>query len=454
MIRALIFLIKAAALVAAAVWVAGQPGAVRIEWMDYVFTLQLGFFLLLSVGILLIAIFFYRVIQTFVDFPRSIKKRLSIIRREKGHRALTRGLSAVAAGDTKLSRYYAHRVQKFLPDDKGLALLLRAQSAKLDGHNNDAQQFFTALAQNPDTAFLGLRGLLQSALDANDTATATDIGRRALKMHPRQHWILKLVYELEIRARDWENAKKTLGKAESAGAIPTQKAASDRIAILLAQADTCLTDGFRTKAQAYMQQAVRYHPYFAPGVLRLARFYKQEGRRRKAVSLIERAWRKNPHPDLAQFWIELIPPHKSGKPMAGFSWYERLVTLNPTSAQSHLALAVAAAKEGLWGEAKDHFEKAESIEPSAEIYAAWVQMEKQFKGSALFLERLQQKSVQYPIPKHWICRETGVIFNEWQPIAEPHGAFNTIEWMAPTHHAAIAQNSARFITDGIIEAPR
>lgn len=434
MLRALIFLVKVGALVAAAVWIADRPGVVRIEWAAYTLTLQAGFFLLVAVAALLLAIFVYRVIQTFAEFPASLRRYMQLRRQEAGYKALAAGLAAVAAGDKKAALHQSNLTAKLLDKDKGLSLLLHAQAERLQGREDKAREIFLALTADKDAGFLGVRGLLQAALDRGEHQKALELGRQALKMHPRQPWILKLVYDLEIRLRDWASAKDTLARAEKAGALPAARALKDRLAVLIAQAQGDLAAGFPDKARGLLEQACRLGPDFVPAVLALARLHEAGGRWRKAVAVIEKAWRVRAHPDLEKFWEDLFAAQKnqtSRAPMARLAWFERLVALNPQSAESHLAAGAAAAGEGLWGEAREHFRKAEVLEPSARLYRLWIALERRTGANPRTIEVLHEKEERHGPERRWVCRDTGRVYEEWQPVALPHGSFNTMEWVFP-----------------------
>src|SRR5262245_32096214 len=124
MFRAFSFLVKLGLLVAAAVWIAGQQGTVKIDWGRYTVVFpHVGFFVLTVLVAILLAIFAYRTIQTFAHFPRSWRRYQEIRNKQKGLRALTLGLTAVAAGDKKTAKYQSHKASKLLPEDEGLPLL-------------------------------------------------------------------------------------------------------------------------------------------------------------------------------------------------------------------------------------------------------------------------------------------------------------------------------------------
>src|SRR5690606_10704777 len=90
----------------------------------------------------------------------------------RGLRALSLGYSAIAAGDAKIAAYQAHRARTLLPADRGMAVLLEAQAARLRGDRTGALEHYETLLTDKDTAFLGLRGLIAAAAEDGDTATA------------------------------------------------------------------------------------------------------------------------------------------------------------------------------------------------------------------------------------------------------------------------------------------
>jgi HemY protein len=457
MLKALWFMIKVGALTAAAIWIAERPGTVRIEWLEYAVTVHVGLALLVAIGIMLLCIFIYNIIRTFVDFPKAYRRYSEIKSREKGQRALTLGLTAVAAGDTKSAVYQAARARRLLHDDLGLPLLLEAQAARLDGREEDARKAFVALLENKDAGFLGVRGLLQAALDMKHYTKALELANQALKLHPKQPWILSTVYDLEIRQRNWEQARVILYRAEKAGAVSPEKAKADRTVLYLAEAEEEAKKSNWSEAIRKAKKAAELNPDFSPASVRLARLYNNSGRRRHAVSVIERAWKAAPHPELAQVWDSLAPAKSAKKPLSRVAWFEKLVELNSSHVESYIAAGRAAMEESLWGEARQHFRRAEELEASARLYKLWADLEERSGGSEDTIAAYLEKANAAKQDRVWVCRETGRIYNEWSPLAQPHGAFNTIDWAYPHGSAedeTVLIESYEGLAEPLLEAPR
>lgn len=433
MVQALWFMIKIGLLVAAAIWVAERPGQVVINWLDYTVTIHFGLFLLLSLATILLALFVYRLIRMLVGMPQTLARYGEKRRREKGYKALTVGMSAVAAGDAKAAALNARKVARYLPDDNGLPLLLRAQAARLNGNEEEALQHFSALSGNKDTVFLGVRGLMQAALDHGRSDNALALARHALKDHPRQPWLVKLGYDLEIENHNWEQALTLLGKARKSGVVPAATLERDEPALLLAQADDHYDKGESKSVLSCLKEAHRKAPDFIPAALRLAEYYVTHGKTRAATKVIEDVWPRADHPEFVALWARLAPTHKkSDKANARrIAWFERLLALKPDSVNGHIALAQACMAQGLWGEAEAHLKQASALGGDRRVYKLLAELGRQTGEDQARITEWLEKAAEAPQEKSWICQQTGRLYDQWSPVAKPHGAFNTIVWGHP-----------------------
>lgn len=445
------FMIKTAALVAAGAWLYVRPGYIDLSFDGYNIHAQAGpAFLVLYMAFLLV-LFMHRVYLILSDIPRAWRRYHERKRYQKGLQALSLGMAAVAAGDSKIATYQAFRARQLLPRDKGMALFLDAQAARLRGDQDAARAHFQELVDHRDTAFLGLRGLMVTAMEGGDLEKALQLSRDALKLHPKQPWVLLLVYQLNIRARQWEEAEKILKQIQRTKAMDYQKAQSDLQALYIQQSDDAHYRGEQQNAIRFAKKAQTIDPCFVPAALQLARLYREEGHRRAAVKVVEACWRVHPHAELVPIWDSLTPEKKNNDISSRLRWYERLVAIKPDSIESQLAVARVAMEDGLWGEARQYLAMAEKLQPNARLYRLW----------AKFAERQQQpeesrhwleKAADARPDKVWVCRETGRIYDHWSAVAEPHGAFNSIVWEDPQVIAGASRLSLPESTL-LVEAP-
>lgn len=431
MFRAIWFLIQVGLVIAAAVWISQRPGFVVVEWMNYRLSAQIGIFLLMIAVVVIAALVISKIVNGIASIPRHLVERHEENARRRGYRAMTRGFVAVAAGDAKHATKYARQTRGLLPDDQGLPILLEAQAARLRGEEGAARRSFEELLKDKDASFFGLRGLLTSSLDAGDYAQALDYALKALDTHPKQGWILKTVYDLQLKNRFWDDAFKTLMKIEKHHAMPIEQVRKDEIALLILQAQKAESAGENSNMMRKLERAHRIDTTFVPSTVYLAGRYIAKGKNRKAATIIEKAWKHNPHPDLLTLWDRLAPANKPSDTMRRLRWYEKLVSIKPDSAEGQMAAARAAMEDGLWGEAKAYLTIAEQIEPSAKLYKLRAQVEEQTSHDPKKIQEWLEKAADAPASKVWTCRDTGAVYEQWSPVAEPQGSFNTIVWGYP-----------------------
>lgn len=430
MLRALWFLARIGFLIGLVVWIAERPGKVTIEWLDLTIRIQVGFFLLLLLGFVILGIVIFSLIKGVLDLPVLWSRYRAYQGRIKGLRALTLGLTAVAAGDGKTAAYQAWRARQFLPETEALPQLLAAQAARLQGDEGKAALIFKDLVQHKEASFLGVRGLLHTAMETGDYEGALELGRKALKTHPKQDWVLRIVYDLEIKLRKWSEADRTLVKVENAGLMTREKARSERVAMVVAQALEVKCANNEHEYRKLLLRAHRIDRQFVPAVVLLGRMYLAQGKRRSAMEIIGEAWRLGPHPDLVPLWEAAMPVPKEQDGIARIRWFERLLSLKPDSVEGLQSLARVLMQEKLWGDARKKLEAAEAIRPNVNLYKLWAQLEDRATGDQAAVRSWLEKAADAPRERVWICTETGRIYEEWMPVSD-QGAFNTITWDFP-----------------------
>lgn len=441
MLRALWFFAQLAVVACAVIVIATQKGSVDLVWNNYSFSLTLGLFLLFLVFFVLAVVIFFRVIGSVINLPANFARRRHEKNRQKGFQALTRGFVAIAAGDTKKANAFAKDARHLLPDETGLPLLLEAQAARLRGDERVANQIFERLLLDKDAAFFGIRGLVKSSLDAGDPAKALTYARTALDQNPKQPWILKSVYDLEIQSQAWEDAYRTLQKLTKHKVVDLSQSIKDEVALLhiLAQSDS--SNNNQEAWLSKIERAYKLNPYFVPTVLMLGDHYAVKGKTGKVQSMVEKAWKVNPHPALAGLWDKISPMPKASDPLKRLRWFEKLLQMKEDSADGLLIAAKVAMESGLNGQAKEYLTRVEALRPTAQLYRLFATLEEQTTHHASSVQRWLEKAADAAPDAVWYCKQTGHIYESWSGVALPHGAFNTIEWGNPAQGLTRAPQS-------------
>lgn len=430
MLRTLWTLIKLGVLIAAGAWLVMQPGRTDLSWMGYDIEVQTG---VLVFGAILFALVFAKLHQLWLAIksaPKRLALRMDARSQDQALQAVSHGLSAIAAGDVAQAEKQADRARRLIRNDHGLVPLLAGMTARLKGDPIAAEAAFRDLLNTKETAFIGVRGLLQLALDRRQTDQALVLARQAHRMHPRQAWILKTLYALEVRQRHWPEAQAMLTRLQKFNVIDAPRMRDDRAAMFLARANEAASRGHADQAYLLTREAYETAPGFLPAALAYVPFLIRRNERRGAMKIIEKTWNKTPHPDLQEAWLKLAPEGTS-TPAKIYQWLEKLAAFNPDHEASHIMLAEAALAQNLTGEARAHIDAAQSFRKNQRACRLMANLEEK-AGNHRAAEVCREAAMSAAPDRVWVCRETGRIYAAWMPFAPPHNSFNTIVWDDPT----------------------
>src|SRR6188508_1452691 len=262
MIRVIVFLAAAGFIALGAVWLADRPGQVAITWLGYRADLSVMVAAMAILTVAVLAIILWSLSRFLLRSPRLFSLALRNRKRRKGYDAVSRGLIAIGAGDARAAQRYAANAEKALPSDP-LALLLRAQTAQLNGDRAGAEDAFRAMAERSDTRLLGLRGLFVEAQRRNDPVAARLFAEQAAKDAPGLAWAGQAVLEFRCQAGDWEGAIAILESHRKSGMVERDTWRRLRAVLLTARA-LDVEDEERDVARALALEATRLAPGLVP----------------------------------------------------------------------------------------------------------------------------------------------------------------------------------------------
>lgn len=411
----LVYLPLLAILVGAALYFAYNPGGVTLEWLGYRLDMHVGAAVFLIVVLYLLLQFAWWLVGLVLRSPRSFSTARSNARKAKGYRALTRGMTAVAAGDATEARRQA-KIAHDLLGEPPLTLLLAAQAAQLAGDEASAERYFAHLTHAPETALLGLRGLTTGALKRGDEAAALTHAEKAMNVAPQAAWAAETAHRLQVKSGKLELARESLNQLARAGGLNPKEAQRRRAALLTEQARRILSEPGNAeetgRAQALAREAVKLAGDLVPARLCLGRALLRQGKVREAARLVEQVWDDQPHAALGRFYLEAVG---GDSPLDRAQRVERLVKQNPDHAESHRIAADAALTAKLWGEARRHLQRLTEIEqsggatgPSADTCRRMARLEAGEHGPGSAGERQWLDAAARARPDaDWICESCG-----------------------------------------------
>ena len=208
-LRILVWFAIVAVLMGAAVWLAERPGTITAEWHGWRLDTSVGVVLIVVALLMLSGVALWHAWRWIVGAPAALIEGWGESRRRQGYRALTHGLSAVAAGDANEAQKQARKAEKLLSEPP-LTLLLSAQAAQLAGDREGAKRAFSTMLDDEQTAFLGLRGLIAQALRDGDPQQALALAERAFKLRPDTEWVVHSLFDMQAQIGQWRAALTTL----------------------------------------------------------------------------------------------------------------------------------------------------------------------------------------------------------------------------------------------------
>jgi HemY protein len=341
---------------------------------------------------------------------------------------------AVAAGDAQEAQKQARRADMLLSEPP-LTMLLSAQAAQLNGDEAAARRYFEAMLERPETAFLGLRGLLMQAQRDGDEGEALRLAARARKLQPRTPWVLRTLFDLQLKEGQWRPALATLEDAAKRGGLESGEAKRLRTIILLGCSQEAEGLDDENNALDFAKKAQRHAPDNLAATLRYTQLLAAAGKTGAVEKLAREAWGRNPHPELARLYLEAdgeIPP------LAAIKRLEKLVAANQSHAETHIVLARAHLNAEIWGAARSHLEAACGDDPPARVCRMMAELEERENpgqngesgGDMAAVRRwLMRASIAAPDPA-WICSGCGAQSAGWALRCARCDELGTLEWRA------------------------
>jgi len=413
--------------VAIAVWFSDRPGQVSIEWQGWLIQLSVAKFILGCLILFVTFFIFFRLIRLIVGVPTRLRSKRQNSRRERGYKALTRGMVAVAAGDPDEAGRQARRADVFL-NEPPLTMLLSAQAAQLNGDEAAAEKYFTSMLNQPETAFLGVRGLLIQAQRKKDQPAVIKYLEQAYKLQPKTPWVLTNMFDLQVSERKWQEALATLELLTKYTDLPTEDTRERRTLILLGCCGEARDAGNELLAARYAKRALSISPDFLPAAILAAESMLRTDKSGQAMRIICKIWKNSPHPDLANLFSRI---GESNKPIQKVKRLERLLELNPNNAESHLAFARTALDAELWGEARGHLETALEINATVRVYRLLADLEERSGAGSDAASKWLLRAATAAPDRAWICSGCAAVGNSWLPVCNNCDGLGTIGWHTP-----------------------
>ena len=424
MIRVLVYLVVIALLAAGAVWLADRPGEVSILWQGYRIETSVAIAAIGVVVLAFLALVAWAILRFVFGLPSAFSFASRARRRARGFEAISRGMVAIGAGDPVAAGRYAVDARKFAASEP-LTLLLEAQSAQLSGDRGQAEAAFKAMLDKPETRVLGLRGLFVEARRRGDMAAARAFADDAVRRSPSLAWANDALLDFHTAAGDWQAAR-TAVERRAALRLADKGEAKRQRAVLLAAEALEAKDREPEKALAAALEAVKLAPGLTPAAALAGRMLSERGDIKKAVKLLEAAWKQVSHPDIAAAYLDVRPGDSARDRLARA---EMLTRLRPADPEGVLALAGAAIHAQDFARARAALKPLLAGGASVRACLLMAELEEAEHGATGRVREWLARATRAPRDAAWVA--DGLVSDQWLPVSPISGRLDAFVWTVP-----------------------
>lgn len=445
MVRLVLFLLAVAAAAAGLAWLADRPGSLVVNWQGY--EVETSVFraivlLAMTVGLAIVA---WSVLRQLWHSPAALGHFFTRRRQRRGLEALSSGMIAIGAGDRAQATRYALQARKSLPNEP-LTHLLRAQAAQLSGDRTTSRRIFEAMLGAPDTEQLGLRGLFLEAEREGEREAARQFAERAIALNPKLAWPVEALFEIQCKESDWAGALETMAIARRHHHVPREVADRRRAVLLTAQAQD-LEDNDPVRATSLALEAHGLAHDLVPAGAIAGRLLAARGNTARAAKVLQRTWKRAPHPDLATAYAYA---RIGDSPHDRLTRIKQLASLNPHNVESAVAIATAAVEAREFDAARHVLQPLLDSRPTARVCMLMARIEAEQHGDKGRFREWLGRGVSAPRDPAWTT--DGVVSERWAPISPVTGALDAFQWRVPVEAVETKESAA--IADKIEELVR
>ncbi len=431
MLRVLFYLVIVAALGFGFSWLADRPGVIDVVFAGNHYTAPLITAAAAVVGLAAAVLILWWVLKSVVLSPYALRRHMRNRKRDRGYHALSTGLIAAGAGDAEAARGMTRQAGKLLGAEREpLIRLLAVQTAMLEGRSDDARKGFEAMLEHPETKLLGLRGLYIEAQRAGAMEAARAYAEAAVKEAPQLEWASSAVMGKLCAEGDWDAALRLVDARRQVLAHGKDTVKTERAALLTARAMATI-DTDRVHAKADALEAHKLAPELVPAAVAAARALLAEGDVRRGSKILEAAWRRAPHPDVAAVYIHA---RAGDTAQDRLKRARRLVSLRANTAEGSLALARAAYEAGEYRLARETVEQVMRAAPRESAWLLMADIEEAETGDQGKVRQWLAQAVKAPRDPAWTA--DGYVSEQWSPVSPLTGRLNSFEWRVPVERIA------------------
>ena len=445
MIRILFFILLVVAIGFGLARVADMPGMVEVTVGDQLISIPLLVAAVAVVAIVATVMIGWWLIRVLFTSPQRMQRFFRARRRDRGYQSLSTGIIAAGAGDAAAARKMLKQAGGLLnATSEPLVQLLDAQSTLLEGKHEEARTKFEAMLADPELRLLALRGLYMEAQRLGDREAQRHYAEKAADLAPQLSWAMRAAIDNKTAGGDWDGAIRLLDKQKATQQIDKKDADRKRAVLLTALAlENTERDPARAKQAAL--EAHRLAPSFAPAAVAAAEACFRLNEHRRGVKVLETAWRREVHPEVALAYVNSRPGDSSHDRLKKA---RRLDSLRPNTIEAAMIVAQTAMEASEFEEARKAVAAVLRNEPRESAFMLMAEIEDRETGDQGKVREWLSRAVRAPRDPAWTA--DGYTSERWAPFSPVTGRIDAFEWKVPVERlGAMIENDLDPMIPGV-----
>jgi HemY protein len=364
-------------------------------------------------------------ILRFMNGDETAVRRFFTRNREKrGLDALLSALIAQAEGDGKTAIAKAEKAHKLL-NRPVMTQLLVAQAAEMKGNRALAEESYKTLLADNRSRFVAVQGLMRTKLEQGDKDKARALAAKALEMQPAHEATQTMLLQLQTEAEDWVGARKTLLIKKSSGHLPRDVWRRRDALLALQDAEGLAAKGDLSRAREAAIEANRLLPDLIPAAVAAAQALVAQGKGSYAAKVLKKAWKTQPHPELAAAFAAIEPGETPAQRLGRF---EKLLRLHPDADESKLLRAELLIAAEDFPAARRALGDMCDRNPTLRALTIMAAIERGEGADDAVVRGWLARALTAKRGPQWVCAKCQHVHATWQAICDNCGAFDTLEW--------------------------
>ncbi len=361
----------------------------------------------------------------FMNGDETAVRRFFTRNREKrGLDALLSALIAQAEGDGKTAIAKAEKAHKLL-NRPVMTQLIVAQAAEMKGNRALAEESYKALLADNRSRFVAVQGLMRTTLEQGDKDKARALAAKALEMQPAHEATQNTLLQLQTDAEDWAGARKTLLTKKSSGHLPRDVWRRRDALLALQDAEGLAAKGDLTRGREAAIEANRLSPDLIPAAVAAAQALVAQGKGSYAAKVLKKAWKTQPHPELAAAFAAIEPGETPAQRLGRF---EKLLRLKPDADESKLLRAELLIAAEDFPAARRALGDMCDRNPTLRALTIMAAIERGEGADDAVVRGWLARALTAKRGPQWVCAKCQHVHASWQAMCDNCGAFDTLEW--------------------------